>query len=193
MISLKINRKVSAGIIVLLCAALMVAGFASAKFVYSLSIKEPILSLDKNIPLEKNNPDFKSKIEGTLNGWTDEKYYKEPIDKTIVLFSSEKIPGLAVIYYPLEKRLIAGSPPMVIDNVYLFNGYKHHLGYVFKDSQQGLFYDGQLIAASDFLPRTQNSFTGMTTGGYLSEVSTSIQLEIDSDEAAQLGLAGFFK
>src|SRR3989344_3093948 len=162
------NRKISAGIIVLLCAALMVAGYASAKFVYSLSMKEPITIADKNIPLEKNNPDFKSNIEGALSGWTDEKYYKEPIDETIVLFSSEKIPGLAVIYYPLEKKLIAGSPPMVINNLSLFNGYKHHLGYIFKESKQALFYDGQLIAASDFLPRTQNSFTGMTTGGYLS-------------------------
>ena len=190
------NQKLTVGIVILILAALIVAGYASAKFVYSLTEnRREVTDLkvsDKN-PLIQVNQDFNSKMEGTLSGWTDEKYYKEPIDETIVLFSSEKIPGLSVVYYPTENRLVAGSPPIIVNNIHLFNGYKHHIGYAFKDNKQGLFYDGKLIAAADFLPRLQNGFTGMVTGSYSSEVSPSIRIETDSKESSQFGLTGFFE
>ena len=184
------------GIVILILAALIVAGYASAKFVYSLTeenTKTTDLKVSDKNKLIKVNKDFSSKMEGTLSGWTDEKYYKEPIDETIVLFSSEKIPGLSVVYYPTENRLVAGSPPIIVNNIHLFNGYKHHIGYAFKDDKQGLFYDGKLIAAADFLPRLQNGFTGMVTGSYSSEVSPSIRIETDSKESSQFGLTGFFE
>ena len=190
------NKKMEGGIVILILAALIVAGYASAKFVYSLTeenTKTTDLKVSDKNPLIQVNQDFSSKMEGTLSGWTDEKYYKEPIDETIVLFSSEKIPGLSVVYYPAENKLVAGSPPIIVNNIHLFNGYKHHIGYAFKENKQGLFYDGKLIAAADFMPRLQNGFTGMVTGSYSNEVSPSIILEIDSEESSQFRLAGFFE
>ncbi len=125
--------------------------------------------------------DFPSTEEGTLSGWMEGVYPKEPIDKEIVLFSSAKIPGLAIVYYHEENKLIAGTPKMNADGITLFDGEKHHLAYTFKrGGPQILFYDGQQVAASEFQHHLPTSITGMVTGPFTPIISkTFSQININ--------------
>lgn len=115
------------------------------------------------IPLEKI--DFPSSEEGTFSGWVKESYFKEPIDEKVVLFSSGRIPGLVLIYYTKENKLIAGLPQMSAENIFLFNDQRHHLAYTFKEGGwQFLYYDGKQVATSEFQPYPQTEITGLATG-----------------------------
>ena len=166
------------GIVILILAALIVAGYASAKFVYSLTeenTKTTDLKVSDKNPLIQVNQDFSSKMEGTLSGWTDEKYYKEPIDETIVLFSSEKIPGLTLIYYHYENKIIGGTPQMTADNIIFFDGNPHTVKYSFKkNGKQQLYYDNNLVAESDFIFHS-NYLTGNIIGVNEFEISDSFE------------------
>lgn len=107
--------------------------------------------------------DFPNKEMGTFSGFAGEKFFKEPIDKVVILFASAKIPGLAIIYYPEEKKIMAGLPQMVIENVELFNGAKHQIAYTFKnDGKQRFYYDGNLKLETDFKILETNKATGMS-------------------------------
>lgn len=109
--------------------------------------------------------DFPSTEEGTFSAWVQERYFKEPMDLLIVFFSSEKIPGLSFVYYPEEQKLVAGMPPLVVEQVRFFDGQAHHLAYSFqKGGEQRLYYDGQLVAASSFVPKEKSFLTGMVVG-----------------------------
>ena len=101
---------------------------------------------------EKEGKDFSSTEAGTLNGWL-EVPPNTPLDDTVVLFSSTTIPGLAIIYYPPQKRIISGLPPMVAEGVNLHDGQKHNLIYTFqKNGIQALLIDGQIASSADYHP-----------------------------------------
>lgn len=109
--------------------------------------------------------DFSSTEQGTFTATLQSEYPKEPIDQVVVLFASSRIPGLMLVYYPYERRLVGGTPQMVIENVVFFDGQPHQLIYSFqKDGQQVIAYDGTPIAASDFIYFGGNAFTGLVTG-----------------------------
>jgi len=117
--------------------------------------------------------DFPNSQEGTFSGWTQETYYQESLDETIVFFASATIPNLAIIYYPQEKKLTAGLPQMTAENLVFFDGQQHHLVYTFKQNgQQTLFYDGQEVASSAFQSSAQ--ITGLVTGTLEPKVSEAL-------------------
>lgn len=110
---------------------------------------------------KREKPDFGSSKEGTFVGNIKENYFKEPIDDVVTLFSSASMPGLSIIYEPESKKLIAGSPQMIAENIALFDGKKHQIAYTFKkEGGQQLYYDGLQVAQSKFEWKSDH-LTGM--------------------------------
>ena len=108
--------------------------------------------------------DFPNDQQGIFIGQLNNHYFKDPIDPIVVLFISARIPGLSMIYYPYEQRIVAGTPSMNIENVVLFDGTSHEVKYAFqKDGNQQFWYDGNLVAESRFIP-AGSSITGAVTG-----------------------------
>lgn len=116
-------------------------------------------------PISIETMDFPNPDEGTFSGWLKPNYFKEPIDPVVILFISAKIPGVSLMYYPKENKVIAGSPQMTAENIILFDGQKHQIVYAFKKgAQQYFFYDGSLVAGSNFKPYSPEQITGLITG-----------------------------
>ncbi|MEK6905216.1 MAG: hypothetical protein AABX24_02335 [Nanoarchaeota archaeon] len=136
------------------------------------------LKLDKG--LDKEVPDSKDFIyeeEGTIEGWTTDKYFKEDMEKAVVLFASAKILGLTIVYYPEDDQVIAGTPQMVAKKITLFDGKAHHLAYSFKKGgRQRITYDGQIIAESEF-KSFESYMTGMAVWGSEHTVSESFVID----------------
>ena len=123
---------------------------------------------------EKTGDDFPSTEAGTLNGWL-EVPPSTPLDDTVVLFSSSSIPGLAIVYYPRQKRIISGLPPMVAEGIDLHDGGKHNVIYTFqKNGLQALLIDGKVVSSADYHPY-DNSLTGMVVGVTLGKVSPLLE------------------
>jgi hypothetical protein len=128
-----------------------------------------VLDTPSQEQLTNKEIDFPNTEAGTFAGFAGEKYFREPIEEVVVLFASAKIPGIAIIYYPEEKKIIAGSPQMTIENIKLFNGVRHQIAYSFKKGdKQRFYYDGNLKAEMDFkLPVgdkiAEDKTTGMST------------------------------
>lgn len=122
-------------------------------------------SLDQPIkPLTQKDLDFPNTKGGTFSGIAGTEFPEPPMKEVIVLFASVTVPGLALIYYPQENRLIAGTPQMIAEGIELFQGKKHELTYSFnKNGKQAIFYDGELKVESDF-KLYNNDLTGMITG-----------------------------
>jgi hypothetical protein len=119
--------------------------------------------------------DFPTTDAGTFVGVLQKEYFKEPIDKVVILFVSARIPGLSLIYYPSEKRLIGGTPQMSVDQIILFDGLHHEIKYSFeKGGQQQLFYDEQLVANAKFTPPPSDAITGMLIGVSRASVSKGL-------------------
>ena len=120
--------------------------------------------------------DFPSVEQGTFRGQLQKNYFKEPIDDIVVLFSSAKLPGMSLIYYPQEKRLAGGTPVMVAENVVLFDGVAHDIAYSFKkDGKQFLVYDGQLVGISDYQGYIPSVLNGMVIGTPITTISPSME------------------
>ena len=119
------------------------------------------------MPLEEipsSTTDFPSEEAGTLDGWVslNPQIVTEDV---VVLFSSGKIPGLAIVYYPKEKRVVAGMPPLIAENVELLDGKEHNIIYTFqKDGQQAFIVDNTLLAIGTYQPYQHNGITGMAVG-----------------------------
>ena len=90
----KKNRWKIIAIIVVLILVLAVGGF----FGYKQFFSEKEQSNPVGMAVESQIGDFPSDEQGTFAGRLKETYYKEQLDDVVVLFVSEKIPGLAMIY-----------------------------------------------------------------------------------------------
>jgi hypothetical protein len=113
--------------------------------------------------------DFESTKEGTFMGWIQN---SEITDDKIVLLNSAKIPDMSLVYYPKEQRLVGGTPKLEANNIVLFDGNLHQVGYTFKrDDKQSLFYDGKIVRESDFEYRG-DFFTGQVIGSEVFFVSS---------------------
>ena len=122
---------------------------------------KPIPEMSKKMQIH----DFESEKEGVFSGQLNSNYPKEEVDPVVVLFSSEKIIGLSLIYYHNEQKIVAGTPPLVAENVILFDNKPHWISYQFtEDGKQYFFYDNEMIASSKFKPVESNSLTGFATG-----------------------------
>lgn len=136
------------------------------------------LSKDFEENIEQLTPkdiDFPHAKGGTIEGWTSNNYYKDPIDEVIVFFASVTVPGLTIIYYPHEEKIIAGTPQMVAEGIKLFKGEKHRLAYTFKNGgKQSIKYDNKIIAESDF-QLFGGELTGMVTGSPEAVISPSFE------------------
>jgi hypothetical protein len=111
-----------------------------------------------------NTNDFPSTKEGTFVGIIDGNKNPSRYGEKIILFTSAKIPGLSLEYYPSKSKLVGGTPEMIAENIVIFDGQKHQIAYSFKRfSKQNLFFDGILVAESNFeiFPR---HLTGLITG-----------------------------
>lgn len=128
-----------------------------------ISPSEPEASV--SAPSTVQMQDFPNDQQGVFVGQLNADYFKEPIDQIVVLFISARIPGLSIMYYPYEKRLVAGTPQMVAENIALFEGSPHEIKYAFqKDGNQQLWYDGDLVAETKFQLYGQSGITGAVTG-----------------------------
>lgn len=108
--------------------------------------------------------DFENDQQGIFGGQLNNKYFKEPIDSIVILFSSETVPGLTLVYYPYEKKLVGGLPKMEVEDVVLFDDRPHWVGYQFKkDGKQYLYYDHEVVASSNF-QIFGNTLTAFATG-----------------------------
>ena len=135
--------------------------------------------------------DFPSTAEGTFYGQVQPLYFKESMDHIVVLFASQRITGLALIYYPYQKRLVGGTPQMVAENINLFDGVAHDIIYSFKErGKQMMLYDNQIVAASDFTLNTPNSLTGMVVGpasAVLSRSVTNVEIFEEATDKITIG------
>ncbi len=137
------------------------------------------VNLNENLgQLTPKGVDFPNTKGGTLSGWAGSKYYKEPIDDVIILFASANVPGLTLLYYPNENKLVAGTPQLTVEEIKLFQGERHNLVYSFDlGKSQRIYYDGILKAESDF-QLYSSELTGMVTGAPTAIVSESFEVEI---------------
>ena len=127
----------------------------------------------KQTTLEKvRYDDFPSSERGRLSAVVAPTYYN--IEPWVVLFSSGSVPGVALIYYPERKTLLAGSPFMQAQ-ISLFDGLPHTLEYVFADGKQQLYYDQDLVAFGVF--RKPEGSTGMVEGRQVSEKLEKVEME----------------
>lgn len=116
--------------------------------------------------------DFPSLERGRFKGILAPTYYQ--IEPVVVLFSSGSIPGIALLYYPETKTLLAGSPFMQAE-VSLFDGKPHEVEYVFTGGEQRLYYDGELFGSGAF--REPEGSMGMAEGRQLSEKFERVEIE----------------
>ena len=163
---------ISLGVILLFTALILVFNTVDAvKHTITKAEKAPAATMQMN--------DFPTAEEGTFIGVLPEKYFKEEMDNVIILFASAKIPGLTLMYYPEQKRLVGGTPQLAAENIYLFDGQKHELKYSFKkNGPQSLFYDNKLIASGDFRPAYPLVITGLAIGFIDNHVSDAF-VEVD--------------
>ena len=109
--------------------------------------------------------DFPNTVQGTFTGILNAKYIKEELDPIIVLYVSSRLPGMAMIYYPQEKKLVCGTPQMVINDISLFDGAQHTLTYSFQNPGIQYFsYDNKILSQSDFHLNIPSLLTGNTVG-----------------------------
>ncbi len=121
--------------------------------------------------------DFPSTEEGTFGGQLNPAYFKEQLDQVVILFASAKIPGLTILYYPYEHRLVAGTPQMVISDIVFFDGQAHEIMYSFKKGgNQYFFYDGKVVGQSAYVPSEENMLTGLVTGPAVVVVSEGFEM-----------------
>ena len=116
--------------------------------------------------------DFPFSDQGRFKGTLAPGYYQIPL--AAVLFSSGSVPGIALLYYPKTRMLLAGSPFMQA-KVSLFDGQPHELEYVFGEGRQKLYYDGTLVASGTF--RKQEGSMGLAEGLQLSEKFEAVVIE----------------
>jgi len=109
--------------------------------------------------------DFPNTVQGTFTGILNAKYIKEELDPIIVLYVSSRLPGMAMIYYSQEKKLVYGTPQMVINDISLFDGAQHTLTYSFQNPGKQYFsYDNTVLSQSDFHLNIPSLLTGNTVG-----------------------------
>lgn len=108
--------------------------------------------------------DFASEEQGTFGGQLRNNYPAENFDSIVVLLSSQKIPGLTLVYYPYEQKLTSGIPQMTAENIVLFDGQPHRVHYQFtKGGPQYLYYDHKVVASSNY-QNLQTVLSGFMTG-----------------------------
>ncbi|MBU0459312.1 MAG: hypothetical protein KKH52_02005 [Nanoarchaeota archaeon] len=121
-----------------------------------------VSELEQQNSISSAEIDFPDTRGGTFTGWAGENYFVDAPPEVVVLFTSATVPGLSILYYPYQERIVVGTPQMVVEGINLFNGQKHMVSYSFTNGgEQKFFYDGQLVANSAFELYGQNSFTGM--------------------------------
>jgi len=166
------SRKIPFSLIIIISLLLIASVFLLT--IFQIPTEQSKKSeLQSPAPVPPNSPsesttiqmqDFPSTEQGTFTGQLKPNYYKEKPDQIIILFVSSRLPGLALIYYPYEKKLVGGTPQMIADNIILFDGVSHKLGYSFQQKgQQLLMYDDKVIAQSEFRLNDRNDLTGMFT------------------------------
>ncbi|MFH1275533.1 MAG: hypothetical protein ABIH82_00315 [Candidatus Woesearchaeota archaeon] len=155
-----VNSKNTLNWIVIIVAVVLIS---STFFVIDLFKEEPQTEVVTETVTGTIN-DFPSDQAGTLNGYLQVDP-NMPVENTIVLFSSAKISGLAMVYYPKQKRVVVGMPPMVADNVDLFDGKEHNVIYTFeKEGMQAFFIDKQIVVSGNYKPYSGAGITGMVIG-----------------------------
>lgn len=164
-------------IIILLLAILLTVLFKPMDRITSGTISSELQQQNSITPKGIDFPDTKG---GTFAGWAGEQYFQDAPDEVMVLFTSSTVPGLAMIYYPYQERVVVGTPQMIIEKVPLFNGEKHLVAYSFVGGgEQKFYYDGELKASGPFELYQQNEVTGMVTGtseAFVSELWEKVEI-----------------
>ncbi|HLD00906.1 MAG TPA: hypothetical protein VJC39_04120 [Candidatus Nanoarchaeia archaeon] len=182
-VSIKKHILFSSLLVIVLVTIMAVSlwGIAKSTHPTGQTVTEIISTADYNLndPLTGDKIDFPTSNSGTFTGMVKENYFRDPIDDVILLFVSEKVPGLTIIYYPQQHLIVTGTPQLSIEGVSLFDGTKHEITYSFqKDGLQRFYYDRELLAQSKFELYQPSSLTGMVIGSSYSYVSPAVEAEI---------------
>ena len=122
--------------------------------------------------------DFEDSNGGTFTGIAGISYTQENPSKPMVLFVSKQVPGANLVYYPDEKKLEAGTPKMIVDNIELFQGEKHVIKYSVKNpGNQSIMIDGKLIQESHFIQA--NKITGFLVYSSVDNFDTFTSVTIE--------------
>jgi len=98
------------------------------------------------------------------------------IPRYISFFESKSITGLAVSFDLADDRILAGLPLMKSKRIIL-DGELHQIVYSFqKAGEQAVFFDGELVAASEYKGSNANAITGMA----VSDLSSAKKLKTDT-------------
>jgi len=139
----------------------MLAAFALiAVIAVIISLKSDKEGAAENFQLHN---DFESSDEGTIMFWTNLHILRESVGNAdyIILFSSERIKGLKIIYDVMDFRLKGGIPLIGSYKEINFDGNRHHIAYTFrKNGKQALYFDGNIVAEGNFVYKGGNEMTG---------------------------------
>lgn len=171
--TLKNKEVIATMVITILIGVFVLLSIKSAGKVTGTMVASQLEEKKSISPPEIDFPDIKG---GTFTGWAGEQYFTDAPDKVMVLFASSTIPGLAMLYYPYENRIVVGTPQMTIEGIELFKGQKHMVAYSFiNGGEQKFYYDGELKASSEFELQAANEITGMAVGATETVISEQFE------------------
>ena len=123
--------------------------------------------------------DFDNNNEGTIMFWTDMNLPKEILRRDyLLLFASDRINGLKIIYDFSDWRLKAGIPLINSEKEVYFDGSRHHIAYTFKKkSEQVLYFDGNIVASGLYDDEMDSPLTGLAVYEYKEAMDASYEAE----------------
>jgi hypothetical protein len=130
-------------------------------------------------------PDIISKDVGTIVVWSSENLSARKAG-LVEFFSSRKIKGLNIRYNIEQKKLIAGLPELIAENI-AFEGAKHYIAYTWnKDGMQQLYFDRELKAEGPYSGKADGSLTGMVIGGPAEKAQAEVQVFAEQLQTQQI-------
>ncbi len=109
----------------------------------------------------------------------------ESLPSHIIIFTSERLEGIRIIYNFQDKTLSAGSPIMKTQELNLLDNKIHEVAYSFKDGiGQKLFVDGKEVASGEYNKPKRVVITAFAASDYANYQETNMDSTIESSETA---------
>lgn len=131
-------------------------------------------------PIDKDftNPD---QGRATFNFRFPETEFKvgDEIADSLMFLDSQVIPDLKILYSQKEKRIYAGNPLLVTEEVTILDGKDHKIEYTFNREQkhQTISLDGNLLASGEFTGEL-SMLTGYAVYDNVKLVESNIPIEV---------------
>ena len=131
-------------------------------------------------PIDK---DFPSPDQGTaaFNFRFPETNFKvgDELADSLMFLDSKMIPGLKISYNQKEKRIYAGIPLLITEEVIILDGKDHKIEYTFNRNrkQQTISLDGNILASGEFTGKL-NLLTGYVSYKPIKLVESTIKIDV---------------